>query len=479
MRRKSFTNFIFVLLMIASLIFIGCEAAPENVLQNDLPVVDEPTDTEDVPAVEEPTVPEDPKDKFVGKWIIEGEDGSLILEVSPYGSGLVYNYVDGRLEGAPSGFTYEADGNELSIHVIDLDLSLEEYRYGEQEALSKVWDAVFTFDEESGSLVAENNDVLVSMYKENLDLALDSTVFGKWKIEVENGFPIIEMTPAGYMIYNIGGKSHLAKYSTAEGKLRFNDVEASYSVEDEKLNYSLNGEDIFEFAKIVALDENEIVGSYISPELALNITDNGLFVFVESSSDYYELQIITDITESEIVACYWYDPDEEFVVTTYSYDASGINIDMHGDILTCEKSEPDILVPTLVTGGVGYLDKNETTYIFTVKSIFDQHVNTHDEGCSECEGSLAKYFSAKLGLDESTLKPLDDADNILMYSEFVGDSLVSMLGAYEIDGENIHISFCTEEGVIEKTITLVYVPVSDMFYVVDGDIKTLFVTSGA
>ena len=84
-----------------------------------------------------------------------------------------------------------------------------------------------------------------------------------------------------------------------------------------------------------------------------------------------------------------------------------------------------------------------------------------------------------LGLDESTLKPLDDADNILMYSEFVGDSLVSMLGAYEIDGENIHISFCTEKGVIEKTITLVYVPVSDRFHIVDGDDKALFVAGVA
>ena len=66
-----------------------------------------------------------------------------------------------------------------------------------------------------------------------------------------------------------------------------------------------------------------------------------------------------------------------------------------------------------------------------------------------------------------------------MHSEFVGDSLVSMLGAYEIDGENIHISVCTEKGVIEKTITLVYVPVSDRFHIVDGDDKTLFVAGGA
>ncbi len=223
------------------------------------------------------------------------------------------------------------------------------------------------------------------------------------------------------------------------------------------------------------MDENEIVGSYINPELALNITDNGLFVFVESSSDYYELQIITDITESEIVACHWYDPDEEFVVTAYSYDASGINIYMHGDLLKCEKSDTDILVPTLVTGGVGYLDKNETTYMFAIKSVFDEH--THNKDCL-CEGSVSKYFSQMFG-EEVNLKPLDDADNILMYVGVVGDGVGVMIGAYEIDGENIHISFCTEEGVIEKTITLVYVPVSDMFYVVDGDIKTLFVTSGA
>ena len=437
--------------MLASLVFIGCEATPENFIH------------------------EEPKDKFVGKWIYEEEGSSLVLEVSPYGSGLVYNYEDGILADAPIGFTYVADGNELAIHGINLgDVS-----YDAIEAESKFIDAVYTFDEESGSLVAEDETVLVSMYKENLDLALDSTVFGKWKIEVENGFPIIEMTPAGYMILNLEGNSLLTKYSTAEGKLRFNDVEASYSVEDEKLNYSLNGEDVFEFAKIVALDENEIVGSYINPELALNITDNGLFVSIETPNDHYDVEIITDITESEIVTCYWYAPGEEFEITAYSYDASGINFDMHGDILTCEKSETDILVPTLVTGGVGYLDKNETTYMFTVKSIFDEHVKTHDGECSVCEGSLAKYFSAELKMDESILKPLDAADNILMYIEFVGDSLVSMLGAYEIDGENIHISFCTEEGVIEKTIALVYVPISDRFYIVDGDDKTLFVTSGA
>ncbi|MBO5770892.1 MAG: hypothetical protein J6R23_06545 [Spirochaetales bacterium] len=450
--------------MIASLIFIGCEAAPENVLQNDLPAVDEPT------------VPEDPKDKFVGKWIYEEEGSSFILEVSPYGSGLAYYYEDGVLADAPIGFTYVADGNNLSVHGIYLgDVSLDPV-----EAEYNFKDAVYTFDEESGSLVAEDETVLLSMYKENPELALDGNVFGKWMYPTEgSGYSSIEMTPAGYMIYNIGGKSHLAKYSTAEGKLRYNDVEASYSVAEGKLNFSLNGEDVIELTKVVALDENEIVGSYINPELALNITDNGLFVSIETPNDCFDVEIITEITESEIVACYWYDPDEEFVVTAYSYDASGINIDGDGDLLKCEKSDTDILVPTLVTGGVGYLDKNETTYMFPVKSIFDEHVKTHDGECGVCEGSFAKYVSPMFGLDESILKPLDDADNILMYSEFVGDSLVSMLGAYEIDGENIHISFCTEEGVMEKTITLVYVPVSDMFYVVDGDVKTLFVTSGA
>ena len=84
MKRKTFTLLLFVFLMLASLVFIGCEAAPENVLQNDLPAVDEPTDTEDVPAVEEPTVPEDPKDKFVGKWIIEVHYVNNIKNVETY-----------------------------------------------------------------------------------------------------------------------------------------------------------------------------------------------------------------------------------------------------------------------------------------------------------------------------------------------------------------------------------------------------------
>ena len=187
---------------------------------------------------------------------------------------MVYNYEDGRLADAPIGFTYVADGNELAIHGINLgDVS-----YDPMEAESKFIDAVYIFDEESSSLVAEDETVLVSMYKENPDLALDNNVFGKWMYLTEGfSYCSIEMTPAGYMIYNIGGKSHLTKYSTAEGKLGFNDVEASYFVADENLNYSLNGEDFYEFAKIVALDENEIVGSYINPELALNISDNGLF----------------------------------------------------------------------------------------------------------------------------------------------------------------------------------------------------------
>ena len=45
--------------MPASLVFIGCEAAPENILQEDLPVV------------EEPTIPENPKDTFVGKGFMK------------------------------------------------------------------------------------------------------------------------------------------------------------------------------------------------------------------------------------------------------------------------------------------------------------------------------------------------------------------------------------------------------------------------
>ena len=453
--------------MIASLILVGCKASPENNLPLDPPAGDTP---------EPPVVPEDPKEKFIGKWIMEGESSSFILEVSPYGSGLAYYYEDGSLADAPIGFTYVADGNELAIHGINLgDVS-----YDLMEAESKFIDAVFTFDETSGSLASEDEPVLVSMYKENPDLALDSNIFGKWMYSTESsGYSVIEMTPAGYMICHTGGESYLSKYSTAVGKLRYNDVEASYSVAEGKLNFSPDGVDAIELTKVVALDENELVGSYINPELALNITDNGLFAFVNMPNDCYDVQIITDITESEIVACYWYDPDEEFFITAYSYDASGINIDMYGDSLKSEKSDTDILVPTLLTGGVGYLDKNETTYMFPVKSIFDEHVKTHDGECSVCEGSFAKYVSPMFGLDESILKPLDDADNILMYNEFVGDSLVSMLGAYEIDGQNIRISFYTAEGVVEKTITLVYVPVAGMFYVVDGDVKTLFVTSGA
>lgn len=463
MNRKSFARFIFVLLMIASLILVGCKASPENNLPLDPPAGDTP---------EPPVVPEDPKEKFIGKWIMEEESSSFILEVSPYGSGLAYYYEDGSLADAPIGFTYVADGNELAIHGIKLG-------YDPMEDELKFIDAVFTFDETSGSLASEDEPVLVSMYKENPDLALDSNIFGKWMYSTESsGYSVIEMTPAGYMISNIGGKSYLSKYSTAEGKLRHNDVEVSYSVAEGKLNFLLNGEDVIELTKVVALDENEIVGSYINPELALNITDNGLFAFVNMPNDCYDVQIITDITESEIVSCYWYDSDEEFVTTAYSYDASGINIDGDGYLLKCDKADMDILVPTLLTGGVGYLDRDENTYMFAGKSIFDEHIQTHEEGC-ECEGSVSKLFAQLLRVEDATLKPLDDADNILMYAGVIGDSIGVMLGAYEIDGENIRISFCTEEGVIEKTITLVYVPVAGMFYVVDGDVKTLFVTSGA
>ena len=83
-----------------------------------------------------------------------------------------------------------------------------------------------------------------------------------------SGYSVIEMTPAGYMICHTGGKSYLSKYSTAVGKLRYNDVEASYSVAEGKLNFSPDGIDAIELTKVVALDENEIVGSYINPELA-------------------------------------------------------------------------------------------------------------------------------------------------------------------------------------------------------------------
>ena len=61
MKRKSFARFIFVLLMIASLILVGCKASPENNLPLDPPAGDTP---------EPPVVPEDPKKSLLesGLW---------------------------------------------------------------------------------------------------------------------------------------------------------------------------------------------------------------------------------------------------------------------------------------------------------------------------------------------------------------------------------------------------------------------------
>ena len=472
MIRKSINKlFAALLVILLSIALIGCEASPKK----------NSADGGNTP----PPVEEDPKEKFIGKWFYEVEDEVYVVEITPYGSGLMYKYSEGMLESAPYGFTYEVDKNVIELACVNMDLN----RMDPEESEDYITTVSLVFDAATGTLVlddvtiVESTIVLKSMNKEDADLSLDKNIFGKWLIADDDfdGVNTMEMTPSGHIMLNIGETSGLFEYSTKDGVLSYADANISYAITDGILQLSIGEATVLNLEKIVALNENNLVGTYVSSTEVVNITNTGLYVSGSSESDNFDVEVIIDITENEIYRLSWDYTDDCLSLGCISYieDALVEGKDENDEVY--EKSDVDILVPTVLVGGIGFLDKDYRVVVFNFRSIYDEHlIEDHIGGCP-CEGSIVTFFSNAFGLDSNIIKPIENAENIVMFAADSEDEELEMgiLGYYEVSGDNIKFYFCTKTGVVEAEAKMTFVPVGGMFYLSEGESNVLFVTTGA
>ena len=141
MIRKSINKLFTALLVIMlSIALIGCEASPKK----------NSADGGNTP----PPVKEDPKEKFIGKWFYEVEDEVYVVEITPYGSGLIYAYSEGILDAAPYGFTYEVDKNVIELACVKMDLNTMD----PEESEDYIEPFSFLFDAATGTLVLDDVD---------------------------------------------------------------------------------------------------------------------------------------------------------------------------------------------------------------------------------------------------------------------------------------------------------------------------------